>query len=142
MILVHPIMQVFFIAMAAVAFILGSQRFRSNHLGHQTRFNWKGHVYVGRIAIVGLILGTVAGIAITPHYFEYTPPVLSHGLLGLVSISFFLVGAVTGYILDKHRKKRKILPLIHGTANTVALILTLNQIKSGYALYISFVGGG
>ncbi|PLX45348.1 MAG: hypothetical protein C0609_03300 [Deltaproteobacteria bacterium] len=139
MILIHPIMQVFFIAMAVVAFILGLQRFRSNHLGHQTRFNWKGHVYVGRIAIVGLIAGTVAGVAITPYYFEYTVPVLSHGQLGIVSMAFFFVGASTGYILDKHKKRRKLLPLIHGSANTLGLLVALNQIVTGYKLYLSFV---
>ena len=52
-----------------------------------------------------------------------------------------LFGLASGWYLHVRRKPRVILPLIHGSANLVLIILVLFQAISGWQVYNAYVLG-
>ncbi len=132
---IHPVMQVLFITLSVSALGLGMQRFRSAYLGHSVRFNWKRHVLFGRLAVVGLVVGAVVGDVATNLVWKDPSVVEHHGDMGGVVIGLFILGAVMGFVMDKYKQKRKFLPLLHGFVNLSAVLLALNQIRTGIALF-------
>ena len=115
MLLLHPILQATSICVALCAFLLGVQRFRSRHLKHQARFQWRVHVLAGKIAIGGLFVGVGLGMAMTRYTWEQSFMTMGHGVGGVATLSVFLAGAVSGWFLDKKREKRFLLPAVHGS---------------------------
>jgi uncharacterized membrane protein len=65
-----------------------------------------------------------------------------HGKVGLVLMPFILFGLVSGLYMNRKKKQRRVLALIHGLNNLVVLILALTQVVSGSWVYRVFVLGG
>ena len=42
-----------------------------------------------------------------------------------------IIGYVTGYILDKYKKKRTVLPIVHAVNNIVLCVLACVQVYTG-----------
>ncbi len=141
MFLIHPIFQSACILTLLYVWILGFSRFRFLHLKQKSRFNWKNHVKFGIIGTTMLPLGIAGGLYVVKSSWYGVFITGIHAQIG-VSIFFLALFALgSGVYMDKKKKKRKILPLIHGIFNTVMLLLSFSQIYTGIEVYRSFVLG-
>lgn len=141
MFLIHPILQSTGICIALYVFTLGIPRFRTIHLKHKIRFKWKHHVRFGILASAIWLVGTFGGLYTVKANWHSTLITGSHAQIGLLMIPFALFAIVNGLYMDRKKRKRKVLPLIHGVCNTFMLFLALYQIYSGIGVYRTFVLG-
>ena len=141
MLSVHPVIQGSAILLALYVFFLGIQRFRYLHLHHGVGFKWKRHVFLGEIALGAWLVGTVGGMAMVYFYWDGFLMTGTHGKVALLMVPFIIFGLASGLFMIHNKKKRKILPLVHGLSNFVLLILVLSQVVSGWRVYRVFVLG-
>ena len=142
MLSLHPIVQCLAILLALYVFFLGLTRFRLLHLHHKTVFHWRQHVALGEIALCVLLAGMAGGIImvyITWHGLFITG---IHGKIALVMAPLIIFGFISGLYMNHAKKKRRILPFVHGLNNLVVLIMAISQIISGAWVYRVFVLGG
>ena len=119
----------------------GVSRFRMVHLKHKVRFNWKQHVRFGIIATTIWLIGLFGGLYIVKTSWGDLFITGLHAKIGLLMIPFILFAIGSGIYMDKKKKKRTILPLIHAIFNTVMLFLALSQIYTGVSVYLTYVLG-
>lgn len=132
MLYIHPVLMALVILLYAYVLYLGVARFRFNHLRQRVMFQWKRHVRLGQMAVVGYALGGGLGMLVTWkewsvvggmgwHYSNFV-----YVILPLCVVSF-----ATGTYMDRKKAPRKFLPLAHGTANLVLLLSGICQIFTG-----------
>ena len=141
MLVIHPIIQLSAVVLTLYVFCLGVQRFRSLHLHQKTLFRWKRHVLLGKIALLALLGGMMGGITMVYLYLHGFLITGIHGKVALVMTTFIIFGGTTGLYMDRNKKKRTALPLIHGLSNLVLLILALTQVVTGWRVYTLLVLG-
>lgn len=124
-IIFHPAWQVVFTLLGLYAAWLGIKHLRSLHLSHIVSFPRHRHILLGKITLVGLILGAAGGAIMVRWMWRAWLVTGLHGRLGLVVVCLALVGLATGLILERRPKTRKALPLFHGLANLTLLALCL-----------------
>ncbi len=140
---IHPVIQLFAIVLTIYAFFLGIQRFRFQHL-HQKDvvFKWHRHVLLGKIALLIIVFGAFGGMTMVRTHWYRVLMVGIHAKVALVIIALAFFGLASGWYMDRNKKKRKVLPIIHGLNNLVLLLLALSQIYTGIKVYQTFVLGG
>lgn len=141
MLVIHPIIQLSAVMLTLYVFYLGVQRFRSLHLRQKTLFRWNRHVLLGKIALLALLGGMMGGITMVYLYFHGFLITGVHGKVAFVMTPFIVFGGMTGLYMDRNKKKRTALPLIHGLNNLVVLILALAQVVIGWRLYMLLISG-
>jgi CBS domain containing-hemolysin-like protein len=122
-------------------FYLGVQRFRSVHLHQKTLFRWKRHVLLGKIAMLALLGGMMGGITMVYLYLHGFLITGIHGKIALVMALFIIFGGASGLYMNRSKKKRTALPMIHGLNNFILLIFALTQVITGWRVYMQFVLG-
>ena len=142
MLVIHPIVQFLAILLALYVFYLGLRRFRFLHLHHKVVFRWKRHVALGGIALGVLLAGMLGGMAVVYIYRHGVFLTGIHGEVALVMVPFMIFGLVSGLYMNRKKKRRRILPFIHGLNNLAVLVMALSQIVSGSWVYRAFVLGG
>ena len=142
MLSVHPVIQFSAILLALYVFYLGIQRFRSIHLKQKTLFRWKRHVVLGEIALGALLTGMLAGMTVVYVYWHGFLITGTHGKVAFVMLPFILFGLFSGLYMNRKRRHRRLLPLVHSLNNLILLILALTQVASGWLVYRAFVLGG
>ena len=100
-------------------------------------FPWKQHVKLGTLALVLWILGAL-GFYVTLDLFGSTHITGLHAELAWPIIGLAILGLITGYIMNRYKKKRKILPLIHGTINVLLIILVAVECYTGVQVWKDF----
>lgn len=97
---------------------------------------------LGEIALGVLLAGMVGGIAIV--YISWHGLFITgiHGKVALVMAPFIIFGLISGLYMNHKKRKRRILPFLHGLNNLVILIMALSQIITGFRVYRAFVLGG
>jgi len=65
-----------------------------------------------------------------------------HGGIALIMAPCIIFGFVSGLYMNHKKRKRRLLPFIHGLNNLVVLIMGIGQIISGFGVYRAFVLGG
>lgn len=133
----HPLMQVIAALIGLWAMWQGWKRFAMTH-GRKVMFPWKQHVRWGTVALVLWTLGAL-GFYVTHSLFGSTHVTGLHAELAWVVVGLSLFGLATGFIMDRNKKRRKWLPLIHGGANVVLLVLVLMECYTGYGLLETFL---
>ena len=141
MFLIHPIFQSAGILIALYVMKLGIPRFLMMHLKRRTRFNWKQHVRFGVIAATIWMIGILGGLYTVKTSWYSLLITGYHAEIGLLMIPFILFAIGTGIYMDRKKKKRTVLPLIHAIFNTVMLSLALLQIYTGIGVYRTYVLG-
>jgi len=141
MLYIHPVLQFTGILFALFVFKLGIARFRMIHLKQKMRFNWKQHVRFGISATIIWLTGIFGGLYIVKTSWYSFMITGLHAQIGLLMIPFIIFALVTGIYMDKNKKKRTVLPLVHGVFNTVMLILAFVQIYTGIAVYRTYILG-
>ena len=142
MLVIHPIVQCLAILLALYVFFLGLQRFRFLHLHHKTVFHWKQHVVLGEIALGALLAGMLVGMAMVYVYWHGFLITGIHAGIALIMAPCIIFGFVSGLYMNHKKRKRRLLPFIHGLNNLVVLIMGIGQIISGFGVYRAFVLGG
>ena len=141
MLLIHPVIQFLTTLLALYVFFTGIQRFRFLHLNQKAAFSWRRHVAVGISVIVLWVAGFIGGLMIVKQYW-YTYFITGiHSKTALLMLPLMAFGLGTGLYMNRIRKKRKLLPLLHGINNLILLLLTFSQVISGWQVYQVFVLG-
>lgn len=141
MLALHPALQLAAICLAVYTFLLGAARFRAAHLRHAVPFAWKRHALCGKISLVFMLGGLFGGMTMVYRAWQGFLVTGLHGRVALAILPLLLFGLGSGLLMDRQKKKRAVLPLLHGINNTVLLILTLSQIVTGISVYRTFVLG-
>jgi hypothetical protein len=128
---IHPALQLFATIAGGYVFYLGIRRFMMLHMKKKVPFNWKGHVLWGKIAIALWIAGM--GLGLFFAWMGWGAMLITgwHYIAGFIIIPLAAAGFATGYVLDKYKKKRAVLPLAHGINNLVLMLLILFQLYTG-----------
>lgn len=141
MFIIHPIIQCIGICIVAYVWWLGLKRFRMRHLGQKSRFNWKRHVRFGITGSINLLIGIAGGLFVVKSSWHGILITGIHGKMGLSLLPFIVFAIGSGIYMDRNKKKRTVLPLVHGIANTIILLIALSQIWSGILVYKTYVLG-
>lgn len=139
MLYLHPVVQFVSTMLALYVIYTGIQRFRSLHLHTRTAFSWKWHVSLGILVLLLWSIGLVGGFVVT-HNFWYTNFITGlHANVAVVMCPLIVFGFVTGFYMNRVKKKRILLPLIHGLNNAFLFLLAIHQIYSGWLVMQKFV---
>ncbi len=130
---IHPAVQVLAFILASYTLFLGWSRVRFLHFDIKCPFCWQLHVRMGRWAIALWLLGSLLGFGIAFFAWGSIFVTGSHAWVGLLFLPLAIFGYISGHILDKVKKRRFWLPVLHGANNMLLLALALWQAVSGYA---------
>ena len=133
----HPLMQVVAAIIGLWALWQGWKRFSMTR-GKRVIFPWKQHVRLGSVGLVLWTLGAL-GFYVTHSLFGSTHMTGLHATLALFIIILSLFGLVTGYVMNKWKRKRFWLPLLHGGVNVFLVVLVLVECWTGYELLGPFL---
>jgi multisubunit Na+/H+ antiporter MnhF subunit len=136
---IHPAVQMIAVVISLLVMRMGIQRAEQNHLGMEKNFNWKQHVVLGRIALILLCAGTVAGLVVTRLNWKGFLITGMHGYTGIMIGLLVLSGICSGNRLNGRKSNSRKLIIFHGINNTVLMLLLLFQMYSGYKVYMTFV---
>ena len=137
--LIHPVGQLFGIILALYVFYLGLQRVRSLHAHQNKVFQWKRHVFLGIMVTLIFVGGLTGGSIIVYLYWHKLFMTKIHSKIGLLIGFLILFGLGSGLYMNSVKKKRVVLPLIHGLSNTATLLLALSQIWTGVIVYLRYI---
>ncbi len=142
MILLHAVLQCLSVLAAAYAFYLGIARFRTLHLGRKAAFKWKRHVWAGSFALILMFVGGLLGMMLVYLYWNRFLMAGLHAAIGMAMMPLMLFGLVSGYFMNRDKKSRPTLALVHGINNLLVIILAIWQIKTGLQVYALYVSAG
>ena len=128
--------------LALYVLYLGVQRFRVLHLHHKTAFRWKLHVVLGEVSLGAWLVGTLTGFVMVYIYWHGILITGIHGKTALVMLPFIIFGLFSGLYMDRKKRKRKLLPIIHALNNLFVLILALTQVISGWPFLRALILSG
>ena len=86
-----------------------------------------------------MFVGLLGGSAIVNFYWGGSRITGIHATIAFIILPFLFFGLFTGLYMNKNKKKRKLLPLVHGIANLFLLILAFAQIVTGWGVYVNFI---
>lgn len=135
----HPILQFVALFIAAYVLQMGYCRFRMVHLKQKVFFNWKRHVFLGKIVNVIWLAGLAFGLFAAHNSWGTVGLSGSHYTVGIAMLPLILFSLATGYILQKPRGKRTKLALAHGAANVILFLMALFQAWSGLGVIQLFL---
>lgn len=127
----HPALMAAAILLAFATLRLGFERFRSTTLGNKAAFDWKKHTKFGYTVLIVWLAGMAAGSSLTQIQWGEYGATGQHRVVAYYMFPLILFGLGTGYLMDKYKKPRKWLPILHGLGNTVLVLLSLWQAKTG-----------
>jgi len=90
------------------------------------------------LALLGGMMGGMTMVYLYLHGFLITG---FHGKVALVMALFIIFGSASGLYMNRNKKKRTALPMIHGLSNFILLIFALTQVITGWRVYMQFVLG-
>lgn len=129
---VHPFWQATATVGAVCVLFLGWQRFRVLHFGSRVKFDWKRHVFWGKVVLAAWCAGAALGIAMARLEWGASFITGTHMTVGLWFIALAVVGYLTGSRLDAVKKRRVWLPLLHGANNVLLVVLAVIQAWTGW----------
>lgn len=136
---IHPVVQFLATLLAGYVFLLGWPRLRAAFVGGRAYFAWKRHVRLGMISLIALTAGMFGGALVTLRYWGGTGFTQWHYWIAMAMLPLLLFGFLSGWFMDRTRIRRRILPILHGLVNLVALVLALFQVWTGYDVLRVFV---
>lgn len=134
----HPTVQVFALLIGLYAMWQGIQRVEMVYMKKKIIFPWKSHVHLGSLAMILWLFGGL-GFYTTHTIFGGTHITGSHAYVAWIIFAFCIFGLANGYIMNKYKKKRKWLPIVHGVANAILIILVLYECYTGILLWNAFM---
>ncbi len=135
----HPAIQALVTLLALYVFLLGLNRFLTQHFGIKRTFLWKRHVWLGKTVILLWFAGLVGGLLMARTAWSVNFITGRHYHVALIMLPLLIFGYLSGIIMDAHKKNRRFLPLLHALNNAALLILALYQFYTGWAVLKDFV---
>jgi nitric oxide reductase large subunit len=86
-----------------------------------------------------MFVGLLGGAAVVYLYWRGFQITGIHARIAFFMLPFLLFGLFSGLYMNKIKKKRKLLPLIHGIGNLFLLTLAFVQIVTGWGVYMNFI---
>jgi hypothetical protein len=134
---IHPALMLAFIVLAGYVLALGWARFQSRSLGRRIVFQWKRHVLLGQVVLIGFALGAAGGAFVVWNHFGVVGKTGPHFLSALYAIlPLTVLSYATGLYLDRAKPKAGGLPLLHGISGALLYLAALLQAAGGLALLI------
>lgn len=128
---VHPVLQATATCGAVYVLFLGWQRFRRLHCKGSVTFAWKRHVLLGKTVLGLWCVGAILGVVVARLEWGAFFITGTHMEVGLWFVPLATVGFLTGNRLDRVRKRRFWLPLLHGATSTLLIALAATQAWTG-----------
>lgn len=128
---IHPIIQVIATIAGFMAMYWGIKRFRMVHLKQKVMFPWKQHVHWGSIALAVWALGLGLGLLFAHLGWGSILVTDIHYMIGFAVAPLCVTAYLTGFILDRYKKKRTVLNIVHGVNNALLCLLICTQIVTG-----------
>ena len=94
-------------------------------------FPWKRHVTLGALTITLWLAGLALGLGMAWWTWKVVFITGAHYITALVMAPLLVFGLVSGHVMDKHKARRKVLPLAHGLNNMALVALALMQLATG-----------
>lgn len=139
MLYVHPLLQSLATLLACYALVLGLRRFQSNHLKRRVAFKWKRHVLVGRLAIGMWMLGLMGGLSMARMYWGVSLVTGVHWQIAFWMMPLMAFGFLSGEVMNRLKRPRTVLPLLHALNNLLLLVLAVWQFRTGWQVLKDFV---
>lgn len=131
----HPVLQALATLLALWVMEMGVRRTLFSHFGkRKVVFPWKRHVLYGKIVLITWLAGLAIGLLFMRQAYGVWGVSGPHVTVAVVMAALIAFGYVSGHILDKVKKRRKVLNILHGLNNTALLALALYQAWSGWQL--------
>ncbi len=130
----HPLLQTMAWLLGLCALVLAWPRVASLHLGQSRRFDRSRHIALGQAALLLLLLGGLGGTLMGRLYLHAWLGSGAHALGALLILPLALWGLGSGLMLARRPRPRRWLPLLHGLANLLVLLLVMAQAYSGHRL--------
>lgn len=132
---IHPLLQTLAVLLSLYVLYLGFVRFRFAHLGHKgIIFQWKRHVSQGIAVMVTWALAFVIGLGAAWMNWHVLGITETHYTVALVMLPLMLFGLGSGFLMDRVKAKRRLLPLAHGAVNALLVALALWQLWTGIGI--------
>ncbi len=139
---IHPILQALAVFLALNVLYLGWTRFSFAHLGKKgVVFAWKRHVQQGSAVLVTWSLSFFAGLGVAWLSWKGVFITGRHYQVALVMLPLIVFGLGSGFFMDRIKAKRTALPLAHGCANALLVLLALYQLYTGVIVLRNMVMG-
>jgi len=132
----HPVVQFCALFFGIWAMYQGCKRFAMLH-GVKIIFPWKQHVKFGSAALILWTLGGL-GFYVTHSLFGMTHITDGHAMIAWYVIGLSVLGFGSGYVMNKYKKKRKWMPILHGLLNIFLLALVIYEAYTGMFLLSTF----
>ena len=139
MLWIHPLLQLVATGLALYVLSLGWVRFQVNHLGKKGKFMWMEHVKFGKYAHILWMAGLVLGQFAVSQKWGNNGITGNHYWIGQLMMPCIAAGYITGVMMDRDKKKRLYMPLVHGVFNTVAVLLALAEVVTGAVVIRDFL---
>ncbi len=137
---IHPVLQTLAVLLSLYVLYLGVIRFRFAHLGHKgILFPWKRHVQQGTAVMAVWALAFVIGLGAAWWSWKSVFVTDLHYQLGLVMLPLIAFGLGSGFVMDRVKAKRSVLPLAHGVLNTLLVLMALAQLFTGIVILLEMV---
>lgn len=133
----HPVFQFSGLALGIYALWQGWLRVKMTIFRKKVIFPWKSHVRLGSLAMILWLIGGL-GFYTTHSIFGQTHITEIHARLAWVIFALCVFGLINGAIMDKYKKKRKWLPIAHGAANLVLVVLAVFECCNGVEVWEMF----
>ena len=135
-VLAHPVLMALTLLLALWVAWQGVNRARFSLYKHKVAFNWKGHTRYGLVVMGLWLAGAVGGSIVTDMLHGIPDAYELHEGTASVMLALILFGTVTGLYMDRKKAKRTILPVLHGVANLLLLLLAVGQLVTGVAILL------
>lgn len=136
---VHPVIQFTGIAFGFFALLWGIKRFLIVHRKLKLVFPWKQHVLYGKIAIFLWLLGLGVGGYFTPAEWTNYRIMGIHHIGGMIVFPLMFGTFLTGYWMERFKKKRVYLCMVHGVVGFLLCTFVFFQIITGVQIFTLFV---
>ena len=131
MFVIHPPNQSLATLPGLYMLYLGIQRFRFLHVHQKTAFPWKRHVVLGIICLLAWLASFPGGMLVVRRAWGVMLQSGPHAQFAIFMVPLILFGLISGLDINSSKKKRTLLPLLHGINNLVVLIPAFNQARIG-----------
>lgn len=139
MLWIHPVIQALATILAIIVLYQGYVRFMFVHFKKKGMFPWKKHVKFGLVTMTLWITGLALGAYMTHTYWSILGATEWHYYVGFAMLPGGLFGIGSGILMDKVKKKRKVLPLLHGINNLILCLCAFYQVYSGVVVIQNFM---
>ena len=139
---IHPTLQTLAVLASIFVLYLGFIRFRFAHLGHKSIiFQWKRHVQLGIAVMTTWSLAFVIGLGAAWWGWKSVFITDLHYQVGLVMLPLIAFGLGSGFVMDRVKAKRTVLPLAHAVVNALLVLMALAQLYTGVIVLRDMVMG-